>query len=500
MIPIVSGNIQKNALNARRFYIDRGRDVTFSTPAIWVARVLLFVAIGSSLAGFSSGQDTLAEPEESVDAAVTFFQKGQDAHEKGELTQAIELYGKALAAMPEFPEAEYQRAAAYQSLGRAEDAEKGFRRALELRPDWTLALGSLGSILVSRAAYPEAEKILVRALELNDQNTLAFTALTELRLRSGGSNTQLRELLVRAIDLTQRAKPTASIWAARGALEASLNERSAAKTSLDRALEIDPKSQYALSTKASLMLDDSDTAGADSLVVRLEAIPAARSEAAILRARSLLIRGKDDDALQVLNGLKDPSRDAVALRDRIILSQQNDPGDLERRLEKRPGDPLILGKLCSALRTADPNKALQYCRQASAADPSNINYAIGFGAALVQAKEYSQAVDLFRKLQAISPENVTLRANLATALFQLKRYVEAKKEYQWLTEHRPEAVIAYYFLAICHDQLSELEDAAANYQLFLRKADAEQNKLEIEKVTLRLPILDRQLKEKKGKR
>jgi hypothetical protein len=43
-------------------------------------------------------------------------------------------------------------------------------------------------------------------------------------------------------------------------------------------------------------------------------------------------------------------------------------------------------------------------------------------------------------------------------------------------------------------------DAMANYQLFLKYADAEKNKLEIEKVNLRLPSLQKQIKEKKGKK
>jgi hypothetical protein len=56
--------------------------------------------------------------------------------------------------------------------------------------------------------------------------------------------------------------------------------------------------------------------------------------------------------------------------------------------------------------------------------------------------------------------------------------------------------IVHYFLGITHDQLNEYLDAMANYQQFLRLADAAQNKLEIEKVNLRLPILQKQIKVK----
>ncbi len=70
----------------------------------------------------------------------------------------------------------------------------------------------------------------------------------------------------------------------------------------------------------------------------------------------------------------------------------------------------------------------------------------------------------------------------------------------WLTAKQPNLAGAYYFLAITHDQLGEYLDAAANYNQFLKLADPEQSKLEIEKVNLRMPVLLRQIKDKKGKR
>ena len=156
-----------------------------------------------------------------------------------------------------------------------------------------------------------------------------------------------------------------------------------------------------------------------------------------------------------------------------------------------------MGKLCNLLRVPNPPKALEYCRTAYAIEPNNLNHAIGYGAALVQAKQFDAAVNLLREILRVSPENSTVRANLATALFQLKRYKEAIVELNWLTEKQPDLAIAYYFLAISHDSLEQYLDALANYQQFLKLADAEKNKLEIEKVNLRLPSLQKQIKVKR---
>jgi Flp pilus assembly protein TadD len=142
---------------------------------------------------------------------------------------------------------------------------------------------------------------------------------------------------------------------------------------------------------------------------------------------------------------------------------------------------------------------LDYCKRALDAEPSNANHAIGYAAALVQAKRFDEAVSILQRLRLLMPENSTIRANLGTALFELKRFQEAKSEYEWLTAKQPVPPIAYYFLAICHDQLGEYLDAGANYNLFLKNADAVQNKLEIDKVKLRLPELEKQIKKSGGK-
>lgn len=432
--------------------------------------------------------------------AVALFQKGQDAHEKGDLSAAVGFYEKAIAEVAEFPEAEYQRGHALLSLGKKDDAEKAFRRAVEIRPDWTLALANLGSILVGKGKYGEAEKLLAKAISLDDQNTLAYSALTELKLSSKARPEELKDLLTRLNVLTGKARPTAAAWAARAALEVAVGDKAAARSSFEKALELEPKNEFALIAKAGAALDEGDSTGAEAIVRTLETLSPAAASVKALRARLLFAEGKVDEAVGSLTAIQNPSPEIAALRDRMVLSKSENAPELEKQLEKNAKDSFILGKLCSLYRTSDPAKALDYCRRASEAEPSNLNHAVGYAAALVQAAKYAEAIEILRRLQTISPENVTIRANLATALFQLKRYPEAKSEYQWITAKQPSSAAAYYFLGITHDRLMEYTDAMANYQLFLRHADAERNKLEIEKVNLRLPVLQRQIKEKKGKR
>src|SRR5690606_28485392 len=85
-------------------------------------------------------------------------------------------------------------------------------------------------------------------------------------------------------------------------------------------------------------------------------------------------------------------------------------------------------------------------------------------------------------------------------LFQMNNFAAAKVEFQKLTEMRKDLAPAYYFLGICHDRLGEYLDAMANYQSFLRLADPKVSQLEIDKVNLRMPILQRHIKNKEEKR
>ena len=466
---------------------------------LFLLRNLLFVFLPAVLI-LSLSAFCLAQGDDvDADDAVAIFNQGQEAHEKGDLAGAIKLYEKALEIVSEFPEAELQRGSAFLSLGDLDKAEGSFRRACELREDWNLALASLGTVLVRKNQFSEAEKILEKAIQLDDLNFPAFAAMTELRLKTRAKPEALRTLLDRIKVLSSKANPTASVLASRGALENALGDKAAAKKSIDQSLAIDPKNRAALFERAEIALVEGDAARAEDILKVLAQVSPESADVRFLRARVLLAGDKPDEAIRILESIPQPSAEILVLRDKIAANRSANVPELEGRLEKDPKNVAILGRLCTVLRARDPVKALDYCKRAFEIAPTDIGYAVGYGAALVQAKNYLQAVDLFRNILKFSPDNFTVHTNLATALFQLKRLPEAKAEYLWLLERQPDLVIAYYLLGITHDQLGEFMDAMANYQLFLKRADPEKNKLEIEKVNLRLPILQKLIKDKKGK-
>jgi tetratricopeptide (TPR) repeat protein len=451
--------------------------------------VLLFLSI---LFVFSFVQPIISQDEEKD--PVQLFNQGQDAHEKGDLTTALKFYEEALKIAPEFPEAEFQRGNALQSLNRDAEAEQAFKKAIELRENWVLPMTGLAEILLRQNKFTEAEPILRKVIELDAKNPAAHSALAELYLKTNASAEVLKNHLQK---LNGFSNPDASIWAARGAIESKLGDKVSAKSSLEKSLTIEPKNSFALSELTNILLAEKSFEKALTTAQNLVKFYPNSVNYKLLLARVFAESGNEGEAIKILDSLDAKNSEVAALRNKLIANSSKDIGLLEKQLETDTKNPTILGRLCVLTRTI-PAKALEYCRRASEAEPTNISHAIGFGAALVQAKQFENAVKLFRRLLAFEQENFTIHANLATALFEMNRFAEAKTEFQWLIGKKPDLAVAYYFLAITHDNLQEYSEARSNYQKFLQIADSKLNQLEIDKVNLRLPTLEKQIKSGKG--
>ena len=458
------------------------------SSAILIGSFTLFVSVSAFSQETPAGEDNVA-----------VFNQAQDLHEKGDLAGAIKLYEKAIAIEPAFPEAEYQCGMAKLALGKLPDAERSFRRAVELKPDWTLAMTSLGSLLAQKGETAEAEKLLAKVVELEPLNSTALTALADLRRRTNASQESLKDLLAKISVLTTKANASAALWSARADLEIALAKRSDARSSVARSLAIDSKYRPALLQSASIAVSDGDLDRAKQIASAIETLTPGTDAVKMLRASIAAADGNLDDALKFLDTMATPGPESAALRNSINPARTTSAANLEKQLDKNARDPFILGRLCTLYRRDDPAKALVYCRQASEADPGNVNHAVGFAAALVQGKQYESAVGVLRKIIEIVPDNFAAHANLATALFQLKRTTEAKSEFEWLTIAQPGSAGAYLFLGIILDESGDYIGANTNYVTYLKLADPTAAKLDIEKVNLRLPSLQKLIKEKKGK-
>lgn len=470
-------------------------------PVLFFA-IALFAAVPFSSPVFCQDEDeeefTQTAPssvQDDVEKAVAAFNAGQDAHAEGDLSKAMENYLEALRLLPEFPEAEYQIGTIHQSRGNLKDAEESFRRAISLRPAWTLPSSALGSLLVRKGEFAEAKMVLLNTLERDGNCIPCYPPLTEVYLQTDEEPEILRKHLQRLTILTSKSRIPASIWAAKAAVERSIGEITAAKESVSRALSLDPESTPALSEQIEILLALKDFEAAAAKAGRLVEKEPESVPAKIQLARAEHAAGRSQNAISILEPISAGSDAASGMIAMIKLDMGSDPGPLIELLKEKPGDPAVLGKLCSVTRKSDPESSLQYCLSASEAEPTNIDHAIGYGAALLQLKRYADAANLFSRLKENFGDNYTVRVNFAFALFQLERFDLAREEYLWITERQPELAAGHYFLAIANDRLERYTEALSSYQRFLKLAakDKEQFADEISRVELRLPILERQV-------
>jgi len=443
---------------------------------------------------------------------IKLFERGQNAHAKGDLDHALAFYEAAIKLRPEFPEAEYQRGIALVSLNRPGEAEKAFQRAIELRQDWPLPYSALANVLVHGNRDKEAEPLLRRALELGAKDYLTLDALAALRLRAN-DKTEAMTLARRA---TIDADSPASAWALRAFIERDAGDKSAAAISVERALAIDDRNVGALETRAELHADSGDYEHAIADLKTSLTLKPGDKQLSLRLARLYELDNKPEEmrrvyesigyevdgpgvlpnaqARGIINVAGTPEEIAAANSDDAKIARPA----LEKLIARNAKNAALLARLGEVTRTSDPQKSLESYAAANKLDPSNPTYAIGYAAALIQTHRFADAVAILRPVTARAPNEYTAHSNLATALFKLKQYDQALPEFEWMVNAQPERAMTYFYIAIAHDNLGEYQQALEAYEKFLARADAARNQLEIDKVNLRLPKLRDQIKRGQG--
>jgi tetratricopeptide (TPR) repeat protein len=436
---------------------------------------------------------------------VKLFEKGQDAHAKGDYKLAIEHYDAAIKLKPEFPEAEFQRAMALLSTNRKPEALEGFKRAVALRPDWALAYAKFGIMLAERGdSDRDAEPVLQEAIRLDSTSLEATVALASVRAGAGDHKEALS--LIRAATALKDA--TAATWQRRADIENNAGDSAAALSSINHGLQIDPQNASLLFYRARLFLGMKNSASA---LADLDAVsgllkPPYDQLSSIMSVAMLYDRaGKPEEGLKMIDALDEKRKSqpaVVELRADLAASAgQTGPEDLaalEQVAQRDPKNASLLARLGGAYRRVDAAKSQDYYYRALQLEPKNSKYAVGYASALIQGRKFAEAEPILRRVIIATPDDFTAHANLALALYEMKRFAEAVPEYEWLAAAKPEIAATYFFLATAHDNLGEYQKALDAYESFVSHADPVNNKLEIDKVNLRLPTLRAQIQRGEG--
>src|SRR5690349_2467065 len=349
---------------------------------------------------------------------VRLFERGQSAHARGELEKAIGFYEQALKVRPEFPEAEFQRGNALASLGRLPEAEAAFRLAISYKKNWALPHSALGALLMRQNRDKDAEQSFQQALAIDNKEGLALRLLSEIRLRAGDAKSAL-ELAKRATAIPEA--PSAA-WIGLSLAEKANGDKVAAKTTLDRVIADEPQNPAALMERADLYIDEKNF---EPAIADLKAAAKLKPDDKAVLSRlafALQQAGKTEEAAAVAKtaGLEtqlSTSNGAGAVAgtpEEIEAANSADPAvarkALEKLLEKNPRSAMLLSRLGASYRTDDPARSLEYYKRAAEIQPDAPEYALGYAAALVQARRFDQAAGILRQVVKAKPDNYVARA------------------------------------------------------------------------------------------
>jgi len=457
--------------------------------------------------------------EDPAKKAASAFEAGQNAHQAGNLDEAIRLYTQALALDAGLWQAEFQRGAAYRSLGKLSEAKKSITSVLELLKEYAdspelrgiraRAQMMLGDIAIAEGGTTEAENAYRRVLELDSGNAGARAALAEIHLSTGKPVEAARE----ATEAIKAGEESPAIFVLQAVALAAISRMDDAIVSYGEALRREPDNSRALDGRSGLYLKLGRTAEAIADLRRLVTMSSEPRFKSMLAA-ALAESGNYDEAIGLyrsaleIDGSNPEARTGLAALLIRAGREKEAISELESLIKAEPNRADLQSQLAELYLAGDPEKALAGYTAAARIEPDKPGHLIGVGSALVRLKRYPEAVGALQKALSMNPGSKIeyfVHTNLGTALFEMDDFAGAAREFLWILKYqegegnRKRAAISLYFLGICFDKLGDYEQALKAYENFLSLA-APENQLEVEKIKLRLPSLQRQIREGKGKR
>lgn len=491
-------------------------------PLILRTLLIIMTLCGASAFAYARQQER-QQPPKAVEAeakdpqqAAALFEAGQKAHAAGKLEEAVKLYGEALAHDPALWQAEFQRGIAYLSLNRLQEARASITRvndqltqfsdSPELRTISARVQITLGDIALAENKYPEAEKSFRRVLELQPQAGRAHAGLAEVFIESG----KLAEAIAEAQAAISAGDNRAAVHSLLGEALALNKNYDDAIASLDEALKREPRNARALRYRAEVFVARGNLPRAITDLQAALAIE--KTTPTMLRLAEIYHQAKQyaqtTNVYQQILAVEPANQEArTALAAVMIESGQSAEavGELEALIKADPNRAALRAQLAELYLPTQPEKALEQYAAAAKLEPAAVSHRIGAGAALVKLRRFQDAAGLLQQVLEQKPPDAQAyfaHTNLATALFELQDYANAAREYFWILEHQKDqkrAAITLYFLGICFDKLGDYEQALKAYERFAELASAD-HQLEIDKVKLRLPSLKQQIKDGKGKK
>jgi len=150
-------------------------------------------------------------------------------------------YERSIALKPGDPLLHYNYGKLSDLLGDSAGAERAFRKAIELTPDYPSALTDLGNLLFGQKRYEEASTYYVAMMRLDPKNS-HWPINYGLTMRRLGRRDDAQDFFRKATELTP---PMADSWANLAEIFLDKGDLAAAEDAIAKAVAIQPNHAYA---------------------------------------------------------------------------------------------------------------------------------------------------------------------------------------------------------------------------------------------------------------
>ncbi|NEX64533.1 tetratricopeptide repeat protein [Noviherbaspirillum galbum] len=386
------------------------------------------------------------------------------AHALGRLDEAEAHWTRALQVDPDHALIHNNLGILYQKTGRPAQAETAFRHALARRPDYSEASFNFGALWQDLKNLDEAEHWYRNAVAIRPAYAQAHNNLgVVLRMRQ-----RWQEARDRFEEATRIAPDFADAHQNLALVLLHLKELDAADRSIMQSLALNPRHAMALVTLG--MLRDVQGREEDALAALQQALDVqpALTEAAVNLASLHARRKRLQEAQSVLERAlaRDPgSAELHANLGAILRLRQQLPeaeAALERALAINPDDTAALYNLGSLLHNARRHgEAATRLRALAARDPGSAEAQRMLALALQHGPRLQEAEAAFQKALELAPDHALIANAYATFLHNTHRHAEAEQRYRAVIEAHPDLPEARWNLGLLLLKLGRFEEGWA---------------------------------------
>ncbi len=390
------------------------------------------------------------------------LRQAAEAIEQNDFPAAISHLVEALTDDPNNVNARFNLAYAYQATGAESEAIEEYFRIVEQQPDLAPARQNLGTLLMRGQRFGAAARQFAHLASLQPEDTALQLQLADSSLRAGDAET--------------------------------------AVSAYRRAVEMGEESLDVLVGFAGALVNTGRLIEAVPVYLRATRIDASVEELLLVVAEKLQAAGLREDAMELYRRYARNRPDDPNIQHQLGLLLLEE-GNLRAARA-------VLERAVASEPTADRHAALaevfrlegmkdtatNHLRLAAEAAPENADYGVRYATALLQNRQFKEAVDQYLVACQADPSSQEAWNGLALAAYQLDNFAGALKALQNAESLGPAPPASVYLKAVVSDRLQYYEEAQAAYRAFLELQPAMPD--EVWKAEQRLSTLAKVLKKR----